>query len=273
MLINALRKFIQPWRGKGLGKRKAAKIGYSFFAALFNPIEVQGHRMFINPKDDVLGVLLDPYYEKEVGEVVQKEVKKGDVVADLGAHIGFYTLMMAKLVGKEGKVYAFEPDPVNFSFLKKNVERNGYKNVVLFQKAVSNETGKGNLYIGKARSLDRIYPFEGQQGSLEIERVRLDDVIQEKLGFIKMDVEGAEGLALQGMKRILDSPSLKMVLEINPSMEEEAGTNYLDVLQLLSGFRLHLIKKEGLEEILEAQSFFETQKALKEGVNVFCIKP
>ena len=85
-------------------------------------------------------------------EVIEKQIKKGDVILDIGANIGFYTLIMAKLVGEKGKVYAFEADPTNFEILKKNVEVNGYKNIVLVNKVVSNKNEKIKFYVDRGNT-------------------------------------------------------------------------------------------------------------------------
>lgn len=100
-----------------------------------NFAEVQGHKMFLDSKDS-LRLSIHGIYEPLETELAKKEVKKGNVVLDIGANIGYYTLIFAKLVGEDGKVFAFEPDPTNFALLKKNVEMNGYKNVMFVQKAV-----------------------------------------------------------------------------------------------------------------------------------------
>ena len=82
------------------------------------------------------------YYEPFITAFVKDMIKEGDIVIDIGAHIGYYTLLFSKLVGKTGKVFAFEAHPDNFTLLKQNVETNGYTNVVVENKAVSNYNGK-----------------------------------------------------------------------------------------------------------------------------------
>ena len=68
-------------------------------------------------------------YEPLETETVKREIKKGNVVSDIGANIGYFASIVAKLVGEEGKVFAFEPDPGNFALLERNVQTNGYKYV------------------------------------------------------------------------------------------------------------------------------------------------
>src|SRR2546422_5286600 len=108
--------------------------------------EVIGHRMHLDRRD-ILNLSVDGIYEPLVTELIQNEVKTGDVVLDIGAHIGYYTLMFAELVGPHGKVFAFEPVPSNFALLQKNVQFNGYHSVALIQKAVSDKEGKAVIYL------------------------------------------------------------------------------------------------------------------------------
>ncbi|HRB19573.1 MAG TPA: FkbM family methyltransferase [Chitinophagales bacterium] len=77
--------------------------------------------------------------DKHEIELLHKNIRKGDIVLDIGANIGFYTQLLSDLVGENGKVYAFEPDKKNYSYLQQNTGQ--LKNVAFFHKAVSNKTG------------------------------------------------------------------------------------------------------------------------------------
>ena len=90
--------------------------------------EVQGNKMFMDAKAS--GLVLTGYWEKYETELFKKVVKEGMTVVDIGAHIGYYTLIAANLAGKKGKVYAFEPEAENYSLLVKNIKVNGYQNIV-----------------------------------------------------------------------------------------------------------------------------------------------
>jgi len=115
-----------------------------------NIVEVRGSKMHIDPKRNPAIALYDiGGYENAETELFESHIREGDVVLDLGANVGYFSLIAAKLVGENGKVYAFEPDPTNFSFLKKSVEINNYENVICEQKAVSNENGKLKLFLHK----------------------------------------------------------------------------------------------------------------------------
>ena len=114
-------------------------------------VEIEGRQMFLDSNDS-LRLSINRVYEPSETKTIKTHVKKGDVVLDIGANIGYYTLIFAELVGEKGKVYAFEPDPTNFDLLRKNVEINGYRNITLIQKAVSNKNGKISFYSKKTNS-------------------------------------------------------------------------------------------------------------------------
>jgi len=110
---------------------------------------VFGHEMFLDPTDSIVSptLLRDGYFEPYETTLIESEIRPGDVVLDIGANIGYYTLIFARLVGERGRVYAFEPDPTNFRLLKKNVRANGYQNVIFVKKAVADSSGSMPLYL------------------------------------------------------------------------------------------------------------------------------
>lgn len=206
--------------------------------------------MFLDPID-TLSLSIWGIYEPLVTELFKREIKKGDVVLDIGAHIGYYTLLAAKLVGEKGKVFAFEPDPTNFGLLKRNVKTNGYKNVILVQKAISNKTEKIKLYLSKDNLGDhRIYNSHDGRQSIEIEAIRLDDYFknhEEGVDFIKMDIQGAEGSAIQGMPLILQgSKNVKIVMEFWPMGLRRSSIKPEECLESLvrCGFKLFNINEQ-----------------------------
>lgn len=236
--------------GKKLGRLWPIKIINNFLYPLLKPkaTYVQGHKMYLDKKDALeLSVRV---YEPLQVNFVKKTVKEGDTVLDLGAHIGYYTLLFAKLVGNEGKVFSFEPNPENFSLLKKNVKENGYNNVEIFQKAVSGKTGKTKLYISEVSPGSRIYDSNEDQKTMEIETVCLDDYFKDydkKISFIKMDVEGAEGETVKGIVSILNkNEDIKIMTEFWPEGLKRSGVEAEDYLKFMTdkGFRIYYINQE-----------------------------
>jgi len=135
-------------------------------------------------------------------------------VLDLGAHIGYYTLLAAKLVGPEGKVFAFEAAPENFYFLKRNVELNQYHNINLIQKAVSDKTGEATFYLDSESWGHSLAPLVKSKKSITVSTISLDDFLQDDIvvDFVKINIEGAEGRAINGMNRLLRKGNTKYIM-------------------------------------------------------------
>jgi FkbM family methyltransferase len=189
----------------------------------------------------------------------KKVVEPGNVVIDLGANIGYFTLLAAKLVGEAGQVYAFEPEPRNFAYLKKNIEINAYANVIAEEKAVSDRNGKTKLFICSYDSghhtinqLDGIEAYsrgrQFERDYIEVDVVALDDFLEgraERVDVIKIDVEGAEELAISGMENILkNNKNIKIFLEFFPILIEKMGSSPQGFIESLLGdfgFMIHAI--------------------------------
>jgi FkbM family methyltransferase len=191
--------------------------------------------MFLDPKDTFFTpMMLAVKGPWETGEThwFVKSIKPGDVVVDLGAYVGYYTLIAGKLVGDKGKVYAFEPGPDAFALLQKNVRVNHLTNVVLEHKAVSDKPGSIKLFVSEKHSADnKIYKSadDPTRPTVDIEAVSLDDYFRSRdhrVDFVKMDVQGAEGLILDGMHQVLSwNPHLRMVVEFTPEAIKQAGSD------------------------------------------------
>ncbi|MFC1632333.1 FkbM family methyltransferase [Candidatus Omnitrophota bacterium] len=189
---------------------------------------------------------------------ITKQIVEGNVVLDIGARVGYYTLIFSRLVGKEGKVFAFEPDPKNFALLQKNVQAKGCRNVVLIRKAVANKTGQANLYLSEHHQGDhRIYDSSDGRQSIKIESIRLDDFLKgynHRINFIKIDVQGAEAGVIQGMARLLEeNKELRIATEFWPLGLQQSGVKPEDFLRLFldRGFLMHQIdeEKQSLQQI------------------------
>lgn len=165
VLRRGFRLGLACFRGWGLGRVPLVRrIEQAIRLRLIsNRAPVLGHMMFLDAQD-ILNLSINGIYEPLETEVVGREVSAGDVVVDIGAHIGYYTLMLARIVGPCGKVYAFEPDPENFTLLQRNVKENGYRNVVLLQKAVSDRNGSATLYLSDDNSGDHDFTIHMTTG-------------------------------------------------------------------------------------------------------------
>ena len=211
---------------------------------------VYGHHMALDPDDTVVSLRLcqEGSFEHFETELALREVNEGDVVVDVGANIGYYTLLFARRVGPAGHVYAFEPDPRNFDLLRRNVLQNGYANVTCVPCAVSARSGSVRLFRNAGNRGDhRIYDSHDGREAIDLACIALDDYFRDNprpINFMKMDIQGAEAQALAGMRRLLGrSPEVRMMTEFWPrgiSLCGDDPRQFLNDLQKL-GFDVGVI--------------------------------
>jgi len=182
-----------------------------------------------------LWIKADPYHEvgylrgcPEAGvlEAIQQHLRPGGCVFDVGAHIGFYSLVAARLVGQHGRVVAFEPDPDNADLLEANLQRNGFSQAITVRAAVWRESGRLPFHRGEIddpRSSTRtggVRPqaTPGKTGrDIVVEALCLDDYRPQdrRPDFIKVDVEGAEAEVIEGGRRLLEEVKPILLLEVH----------------------------------------------------------
>ena len=174
---------------------------------------------------------------------------------------------------------AFEPDPDNFALLRRNVELNGYGNVELVNAAVSDKPGRCRLFrCGDNAGDHRLHAAPDDRPSVEV--VTVDAVSRSRAGgvdFVKMDVQGCEGAALEGMAGVLaKSPRVRVVTEFWPHGLERAGYGGERLLGRLAGmgFRLYEIDEAGLAvRRADPRKLIERFPASGEGfTNLLCVK-
>jgi FkbM family methyltransferase len=212
-------------------------------------------RLFLDLSDHVIGLnILRGQYEEDEIRFVRSCLKPGDTAIDVGAHIGFFTMHMAALVGPSGKVYAFEPFDPNAELLERSVAENDFGDRVVFHRAAVGATtgsaaltfpaetlNSGGAYL--LRAGDR--PLAGNQAKT-VPVVALDDLpLQRPVRFIKMDVEGAEPQVVRGAARILTEDRPVILSELHPVQLERASAATAD--QFLAdiyalGYRAHAVE-------------------------------
>lgn len=187
-------------------------------------------------------------WERGTTRLFEDIIQKGMVVLDVGANIGYFTLIAAKLVGEEGKVFAFEPEPYNFDLLVRNIKLNGYNNVIPTQKAISDKNGRATLFLDKTRwtqhSLTRGNIVNSGGNSVEVEVQTLDDFLKDfgyRVDFAKIDVQGAESAVIQGMRQIIENnKNLKLVVQFSPEQLRSFGSSPEEFLNKLTGYGFKL---------------------------------
>lgn len=178
-------------------------------------------------------------YEKKQSEIIGKTLKKGEIFFDIGANVGFYSLLAAEIVREEGQVFSFEPLPQNFEYLKKHIAINNYKNIFPYQFAVSEKSG--SAFFGEI-----INPAQGrlvENGTIRVKTIALDDWIQSKKlpipKAIKIDVEGEEFSVLKGSQCLISKNKPIIFLSIHNKEAYQKCCEYLSAL----GYSLTPIEK------------------------------
>jgi FkbM family methyltransferase len=282
--------FIKVYRwlcGKGVGKLPLAGWANDFLYNHLKPgggaalMEAQGYKIYLNPRDVGVSRMLFMYgfYEKYTTDLFRKLVKRGDVFLDIGANLGHYALIAAGAVGERGRVYAFEPASDSYNLLLKSVAANGFKNIVAVPKAVSNRVGTTRLVLDPHDAgMHRLASGADSGDSIVIETVTLDDYFKDKedrVNIMKMDVEGAEMLVLEGMHEIIKrNDDLTIFTEFSPVMLRRAGSAPEEYLRQLFGHGFALFHINEQEEKLDP---LDLDKAMRVGTeekwtNFLCLK-
>ncbi len=146
-------------------------------------------------------------------------IKKGDIVLDIGANIGYYALAEAKIVGETGKVYAIEPVSSNFKLLKKNINLNNLTNVATFQYAFGDRNSMAEIFVSNFSNLSAVNKNAAGGEIVEVQPVNMmtiDEFVKDKETpkLIRMDVEGYEYEILKGMQSTLKE-NVKILMELH----------------------------------------------------------
>jgi len=167
-----------------------------------------GTEMII-PRDSI-PVFVEIFWDRVYEEFYSPA--EGDIVIDVGAHAGMFTMRAAKLVGDGGSVIAVEPEPKNLALLRRNIESHGLTNVKVISKAVHSKRTTVNLHLQALSVHHSLYYRSGNY--IEVEADSLDNIVSElrldRVDFVKIDTEGAELVILKGAEKILASPGIKL---------------------------------------------------------------
>lgn len=204
-----------------------------------------GARLLLNlqaEKDYWLGT-----YEVELQQAIRDLVKPGMTAYDLGANIGYVSLMLAKQVGTEGRVFAFEPLPANQERLRSNLGLNPEMRVELVPKAASDVSGKTKFLVHSSGGMGKVSGSDGRDtqydSEIEVETTSIDDFVfkegEPSPNLLKVDIEGGEGLALKGMKRLLIENRPMFIIELHG---EEAAKSVWDTLRA-AGYVVRKLQK------------------------------
>ena len=178
--------------------------------------------------------------------------KEGDVFLDVGAHIGKYTLQVAKIVGESGSVIAIEPMTECYKALKEGISLNNFNNITPLNIAAWNKSCNLKLFIGDKYGHNSI-KYNMGLGYVEVEAKALDTILSQinvnRVDWIKIDVEGAEYEVLQGLKNTLKKDSPKLIVEVKKENERKV----MDIMKELN-YKVYPIN-DSLQELHEYYYF------------------
>ena len=206
-----LKYFLKAANFLGIANRTYKKKIHDNFYMLLNPTEHIQQQLFWYG-----------YYEKEVGDLLKRSVKPGDVFLDLGANIGYFSLLVAN-ISPSAKVISFEPVAGLFQNLNDNIALNNIKNISTINVAVGEINEEKELFISYRDNLGMSSFHQPENFSGKTERVRvvtIDDWFETSglpgIDIIKLDIEGSELAALKGMNEVLQEQKPVLIVEINP---------------------------------------------------------
>jgi FkbM family methyltransferase len=161
--------------------------------------------------------------------ILRELIQPGDHVVDVGANIGYYTLLFSTLVGPKGRITAIEPSPENLIELETNVSANHLANVSIFDKAAGDRRSgvpmRAGINSGVALSGD---------GAFTAQMETVDDLISNRVNILKIDVEGYECEVLKGAQRVLTDDRPALFIEVHPNLLPRYGASSQDLLDLLT---------------------------------------
>jgi FkbM family methyltransferase len=196
--------------------------------------DLKGYKVLLNLKAEKsrwLGT-----YEPELQAALREFLRPGMIVYDVGANIGYVTLMLAHNVGPQGRVFAFEALPANVERIQKNIELNNLPNVTIISAAVLDKTAPVTFYVHASVGMGKAAGSAGRRdeqykAEINVPGLSLDEFVYQQgnpaPAVVKMDIEGGEVLALPGMRRILREHHPLLLLELHGPESEKVAWEML----------------------------------------------
>jgi FkbM family methyltransferase len=230
-----------------------------------------GIRLRVRSGDSSESYMIDEIYHKKVYEKFY-EAKAGDVVLDVGANIGAFSVKISGLVGEGGRIVAVEPESTNFRLLRSNIEMNDCKNILPVRTALGEHPGKASLNVYKKRGNNSFLAkkTESLERQEEVGVRTLDDLLEEcalsRLSLIKVDTEGYELKVLEGGSETIRRLKPRIVGEAHPHVSDSASV----ILRYLGEFGYDgtiFTQIPGYEEIFYAwpRDYPDSQKCPNKG--------
>ena len=219
-------------------------------------VELPAFKMYVSPDDSYIGgsIIRQREYEPFLTRLFEQLLRPGMQVLDVGANMGYFSLLSASLVGESGRVYSWEPSPSNVKMLLASQLANGFKNVEIVQAAAGRRSGLLNYFPnfsnGMVSEIGQVRP-EQAFAAETVMALRIDDVLPRdaKIDFVKIDVEGFEYEALNGAMEMLRRCRPMIVSEFCPkSLLSASGINGEEYLRFLVdlGYDMQVVDEKKL---------------------------
>ena len=219
--------------------------------------------------------------EKMEIQIFEKYLKSGMTVLDLGANVGFYTMLSRSIIGENGQVFAFEPSQRNANLIRASIEENSFTNVKVVEAAVSDKIGTSTLYLSPDQSsahslLDLDFKYDKNseiKKTADVKVITIDDYLEKtvgnfKINFIKMDIEGSESNAIKGMKKTFDeNKHLILISEFWLNGFLKNNKNPKDYLEMLTGLNFtinHIDELQGKAYPVSVKQLMEIANSRKD---------
>jgi FkbM family methyltransferase len=193
-------------------------------------------------------------------ELVLRLLGRGQCFLDVGANIGYYSVLAAHLVGPAGRVLAFEPEPANFALLQANIELNGLGQVTAVAAALAATSGSGRLHLNlENRGDHQLYPQDDGRESVAVELLNGADYLSAQgvlPDLVKIDTQGSEHAVVAGLMPLLQmrAAQLRMIVELTPAALRAAASSGRELVELLASLQLPFHIIDHIEHRLVATS-------------------
>jgi FkbM family methyltransferase len=270
-----MKNWYQRWTGL---RKRATSVSFESRLALRRALSRSGDLEWVRANDYQLQIRRDDHgtvaeflrrkgvYEGDVVRLFHRLVRPGDRVLDVGANIGYFTVLLSRLVGPEGRVYAVEPDPRNFALLQRNIAANDCQNVEAFQLALSDRNGIQTLYTDQESSSVHSLARDNvivQGDCVSVKTCTLDDFAKAhipdgRVDVMKIDAQGAEGAIFSQGESFLTAGEMTMLLEYWPHGLKSFNTDPEAFLQSCAtlGFHFRLLARKTLGAEMDATALW-----------------
>jgi FkbM family methyltransferase len=262
---------------KLLSRTRARHLYKVMYSSIEGDIVVKtrlGPCIHVNYMNHVEREIANDNFEREYLSLFYSKIHKGDFVIDVGANIGYFTLVASRIVGDNGRVYSFEPVETNYKRLLRNLNLNNVRNVKAFNIGLSDRNETLSMIVPEddpaessisSKSWSELrWGLKRKNGKINAKFQTFDDFSKmkniDKILVVKIDVEGAELKVLKGMRNFLKINGLIMFVEILPLLIEQNGGSIAELIEVLvdSGFKeIYSFEKRKTTSLLEKPDIVE----------------